>query len=169
MLRATVVLVILGSMDAAACTCVSAVNATAKTPMADAWSVFRGTVIESKLLPQHPEMGGRRRYEVIFRVNRIWKGDPSQTVTLHEVDPGTDCMGGIYEVGKEYLVYAMSSSARDFTLPDGKLWIGWTDVLKPGTPILQTMACTMSGLTSEPGVQHALDQLGRGSPPPKEK
>jgi hypothetical protein len=99
-LVARLALLSLGMIGAAdACTCVSAVGGSAKSQMSNASLVFRGTALESKLLTQHPEMRGRQRYAVTFRVSEYWKGAPGQTVTLYDLDAGTDCMGFGYEVG----------------------------------------------------------------------
>jgi hypothetical protein len=88
----------IGVVDA--CTCVGAVDGTAKSQMSHASLVFRGTALENKLLTQHPEMRGRQRYAITFRVIEYWKGTPGQTVRLYDVDAGSDCMGFGYEVGK---------------------------------------------------------------------
>jgi hypothetical protein len=74
--------------------------------------------MESKVLPQHPEMKGRRRYAVTFQVNRYWKGSPTYNITLYDLDAGTDCHGFDYQVGKEYLVYASQEKARDYRFDD---------------------------------------------------
>jgi hypothetical protein len=151
---------------AAACTCVSAVGANARTQMGDAAFVFRGLVAEVKLLPRHPEMRGRQRVAVTFRVNRYWKGAPTRTATLYDLDPGTDCHGFGYEAGKEYLVYASMNEARDYRLDKDYFWFGWTDILAPGTKILEPLSCNPGGLTSERVVRKALSELGRGNAPP---
>jgi len=63
--------------------------------------VFRGTVVERRVLPQRAEMKGRRSYSITFRVDEYWKGSPDRMRILYGVDSGTDCMGdGGYEVGK---------------------------------------------------------------------
>jgi hypothetical protein len=38
--------------------------------------VFRGAVIERKMLPSRDDMRGRRRYSITFRVEEYWKGSP---------------------------------------------------------------------------------------------
>ncbi len=81
------------SVPALPCTCVSAVSSTAKTARNDDPVVFRGAVIERKLLPQRIEMKGRRRYAITFRVDEYWKGSPDRTLVLYGVDDGTDCLG----------------------------------------------------------------------------
>jgi hypothetical protein len=164
---ATIALLSLATIDqTAACTCVSAVGANARTEMKDASRVFRGIVLEAKTLPQHPEMKSRQRFTVTFRVDRSWKGPSARTVTVYDLDPGTDCQGFGYEVGKEYLVYAYLSEAEDYRLnPD--LWFGWTDILAPGTKMLRPMACTPGGLTSERWAKKAMSELGKGNAPPQ--
>jgi hypothetical protein len=93
--------------------------------MADAALVFRGTVMESQRLPQHPDIRIRQRYAITFRVNRLWKGSQGETVTLYDLSPGTDCQGFGFEVGKDYLVYTSQSTAEDLKI-DGRLFYAWT-------------------------------------------
>jgi len=157
-------LTLVAIQHARACTCVSAVGTTPRTEMTDAAVVFRGTVLESKSLPQHPDIRVRQRYAVTFRVNRFWKGNQDEPVTLYDLSPGTDCQGFGFEVGKEYLVYAYLGVAEDFKI-DGQLFYAWIDILKPGTPMLRPMACVSGGLTSEKSVRKAMNALGRGSVP----
>ena len=157
-------LILVATEHVKACTCVSAVGTTPRTEMTDADLVFRGTVLESKRLPQHPDIRIRQRYAVSFRVNRLWKGNQGETVTLYDLSPGTDCQGFGFEVGKEYLVYASRGAAEDFKI-DGQLFYAWTDILMPGAPMLRPMACVSGGLTSEKRVREAMSELGRGSVP----
>jgi hypothetical protein len=155
------------NLAALACTCVSFPNA--KEAMADVYAsvVFRGTVIKSEVLPQHPEMGGRRRYAVTFQVHEQWKGELKQALTLYSLDPGTDCMGAGYRVGEEYLVYAKLTPAQDYRYDDF-FWYGWTDVVTKGSPMLvPTVACMPWGPTSVPEVRKSVRDLGRGSIPRK--
>ena len=143
----TIAVALLSSMavrSAAACTCVSAAKETAVSQMRDVALVFKGTVVESKLLPEHPEVH-RARYAVTFRVERYWKGSPAAKVTLFDVSPGTDCQEFGFEVGKQYLVYALQSEANDFRLENGRLLWAWTDVLPAGAAMLQATACTPGG------------------------
>jgi hypothetical protein len=72
-------------------------------------------------------------------VNRFWKGNEGETVTLYDLSPGTDCQGFGFEAGKEYLVYAFQKFAEDFKLGE-RLFYAWTDILKPGTPMLRPTA-----------------------------
>ena len=154
------------SVPALPCTCVSAVGATARTMVNDYAVVFRGTVVERKVLPQRAEMRGRSRYSITFRVDEYWKGSPDRTRILYGVDSGTDCMGdGGYEVGKNYLVYAGEGVAKDVVLDNGFFWIGWTDVLPEGTHMLGPGACSPGGETSVAAVKKALRKLGKGHAP----
>lgn len=125
--------------------------------------VFRGTVTVSKALPLHPQMRGRQRYAVTFRVQEYWKGTPAPAITLYTLDPGTDCLGDDYQVGKEYLVYASEQEARDLQPDPDFFWYGWTDVVAAGTRIvLSQNACKPAGMVSSPWVRTALHELGRG-------
>lgn len=154
------------ALPALPCTCVTAANADAKTEMANAAVVFRGTVVQRSTLPQRAEMKARRRYAITFSVDEYWKGTSSPTVTLYGMDNGTDCLGdGGYVVGRNYLVYASEIDVRDVTL-GGSFWYGWTDVLPPGTKMLvpQT-ACMPGGETS--AVEEAIRQLGKSRLPAK--
>jgi hypothetical protein len=152
--------------QAIACTCVTATNARAS--MSDSSVVFRGTVLERKTLPIHPEMKGRGRYAITFRVEEYWKGSPARTLTLYGLDSGTDCLdGGDYEVGKNYLVYAVEREVEDVML-DEFFWYGWTDVLPKGSRMLKPQtACVPGGETSRVG--HDLGQLGKGRVPPESR
>jgi hypothetical protein len=159
-------LLFLFSLPAFPCTCVSAVNSNARTEMANAAVVFRGTVVQRSTLPQRAEMKGRGRYAIAFNVDEYWNGAAERSVTLYGMDDGTDCLGdGGYVVGKNYLVYASEIDVRDVTL-GGSFWYGWTDVLPPGSKMLvpQT-ACSPGGETS--AVQEAIRQLGKGRLPAK--
>jgi hypothetical protein len=133
--------------------------------MADAYTsvVFRGNVIKSKVLPQHPEMRGHRRYAITFQVHEQWKGEQKQTLTLYDVDPGTDCMGAGFKVREEYLVYATLTPAQDHR--DGDFfWYGWTDVVTKGSEMLEPIvACMPWGPTALPEVRRSVRTLGRGT------
>lgn len=134
----------------------------------DSSVVFRGSVLERKVLPQRAEMKGRRRYAITFRVDEYWNGSPGRTLVLYGVDDGTDCMGGSsYKVGKSYLVYASEKVAKDVILAGGVFWFGWTDVLPQGTPMLVLTACTPGGETASEAARLALQELGKGRTPPK--
>src|SRR5882724_9426500 len=58
--------------------------------------VFRGVVTNVKELPIRPE-SSRPRYEVTFTVSEYWKGPATKQITLHIVDPGTDCIGARFD------------------------------------------------------------------------
>jgi len=128
--------------------------------------VFRGAVVQSRVLPPRAEMKGRGRYAITFRVDEYWKGAPGRSVTLYAIDEGTDCLGGSeYEIGKSYLVYASEQDAKDVILPGENFWYGWTDILQEGTKMLVPTACTPGGKTSD--VQKAIRQIGKGRIPAK--
>jgi hypothetical protein len=96
--------------------------------------VFRGVVTRVKEFPGRKE-GGRQRYAVTFTVSKYWKGNPGEEITIHIVEPGTDCIGAHFDEGKEYLVFAISQEARDYWLED-KFWYGWLDVMPRRTQLL---------------------------------
>lgn len=134
--------------------------------MSDVSLVFRGTVVERTTLPQRSEMKGRRRYAITFRVDEFWKGNPGRTLTLYDMEGGTDCLGdGGYLVGKNYLAYAQETTAKDVVL-DGSFWYGWADKLPEGTKILVPRTGCMPGGESS-AVQEAIRQLGAGRVPPR--
>jgi hypothetical protein len=140
------------------------VNSTAKTIMADDAAVFRGVVIDRKTLPARAEMRGRNRYAITFRVAEYWKGSPEEILVIYGLDPGADCLGdGGYQIGKEYLVYAIEQRAKDVLL-DGYFWYGWEDVLPRGTTMLiPDTACKPGGEVAK--ARQALHELGRGRSP----
>jgi hypothetical protein len=155
-----------GTATVAACTCVP--FPSAREAMASSALVFRGSVTNVETLPSHPKMRGRQRYAVTFLVNEYWRAaTPAQTVTLYDLDPGTDCMGAGFQKGRTYLVFAAADKARDYQLDDpDSFLVGWTDVLPPGTPMFQPLvACMPGGDTSRPEVRKHLRQLGRGTSP----
>ncbi len=128
--------------------------------------VFRGTVLDRKTQPPRPEMKGRGRYAITFRVDEYWKGSPGQTIIIYGLDSGPDCMGdGGYKVGKNYLVYAYEQDVKDVIM--GKIfWYGWTDVLPEGTKMLVPNTACMPGGESS-AVRKAIQQLGKGCIPAK--
>jgi hypothetical protein len=156
---------VLCCIPAYACECPKFRNA--KTAMRHASVVFLGTVVSSELLPQHSLMGGRSRHAVTFQVTEYWKRRTEKTVTLYDVDLGSDCDGAGFGVGPEFLVYAALSVASDYRLRDS-FRFGWTDILPAGTPMLKPIGCMPGGKTSFPSVRRALRQLGRGRAPAKD-
>lgn len=75
-------------------------------------------VIERKTLPTRREMKGPGRYAITFRVEEYWKGSPGRTLTLYGLDGGTDCLGdGDYQIGRNYLVYAVEQEVKDAIFP----------------------------------------------------
>jgi hypothetical protein len=146
-----------------ACTCVALPNA--KQPVESAAVVFRGFALKSEALPQHPEMRGRSRFVVTFRVREYWKGNEGKELFLYHLPSGTDCNGGDYLVGKEYLIYASKAPSKDYKF-DEFFWFGWTDAVPTGQPIITPLtACMPGGDTSELSVKSNLRMLGKGSRP----
>jgi hypothetical protein len=82
------------TLAAHACTCVAFPGA--KAAMQDASVVFRGTVIKSEMLPQHPEMRGEEPYATMvyvavdtgLRVSEViglrWSDIHEQSITIDE-------------------------------------------------------------------------------------
>ena len=154
----------LSAASAMACTCVSLPSDP--EPSQIAGLLFRGTVMRVETLPEHPEMRGRQRYAVTFRVEEYWRGAPARTITLYDLDPGTDCMGAGFQKGRTYLVFGREGTAKDHRLDPDFFWFGWTDVLPPGTRMLfGDTACAPGGETSESLVRKQLAKLGRGRKP----
>ena len=85
--------VTIGANVAVGCTVVYTPNP--REALKGATIVFRGTVLKSAVLKQHPEMGSRQRYAVTLRATEYWKGDRGDTVMLYDLDPGTDCLGEV--------------------------------------------------------------------------
>src|SRR5689334_19743349 len=103
---------------AAACTCVSVARLEdpVRAALKSSTAVFRATVVSSDLLPERTDMRGRRRYRITMRVAESWKGNVGATVTLHDLEPGMDCMGSDLRIGKEYLLFTYQESAEDHVL-----------------------------------------------------
>jgi hypothetical protein len=131
--------------------------------MGDTSIVFRGTVLQRKVLPRRADMQTRDRYATTFRVEKFWKGSPGRNVTVYTVDG--DCFGnGGYQVGKNYLVFATESSTE--VVIGGLLWYSWTDVLSDGAKVLMPrLHCSRGGETSVSTVRQALTELGKGRSP----
>ncbi len=149
------------------CTCVVAPGPpSAESLIADSTVVFRGVVTERKTLPLRPDMHGRNRYSITFRVDEYWKGSPGRTVVIYGMDPTPDCLGdGGYRSGKEYLVFAYQQRSTDVLIgPD--LWYGWKDILPEGSPMLTPTVCRFGGETANIG--ESLRLLGRGKVPQAE-
>lgn len=64
-------------------------------------------------------MFGERRTIVHFRVAGYWKGDVSQTITLHTIDNQVSCSGYDFKKGQQYLVYGSRAKAM--------YWLGYGD------------------------------------------
>jgi hypothetical protein len=97
-------------------------------------AIFRGVVTNLKELPVRRE-SSRSRYEVTFTVSEYWKGPTTKHMTLHILKRGTDCIGARFDLGKEYVVFAVSQEADDFWL-EKHFWFGWLDVLPKGSRFL---------------------------------
>lgn len=165
MLRALACLVLMSgwSARATACTCVS--FPSAREAAKSSALVFRGSVVHTDKLPEHPGMRGRQRYAVTFLIHEYWRGNPVQTVTLYDLDPGTDCMGAGFQSGRSYLV-SRRRRRRGITSQPDFFWFGWSDVLAPGTPMFRPItACMPGGDTSAGAVRAQIQQLGRGLTP----
>jgi hypothetical protein len=77
-------------------------------------------------------------------------------------------MGAGFQVGKEYLIFASEEGARDYRPDADFFWFGWTDVLAPGTPMLQPRTgCMPGGDLLASTVRLQLRRLGRGRIPKK--
>lgn len=138
---------------------------TPPPPDYGASAVFRGTVIEKKLLPARTEMQWRDRYAITFRIDECWKGSHRRNVVVYGMRDGTDCKGGSsYEVGKRYLVFAEEHPSQD-VIAGELFWYGWTDVVPKGTSMLEPQGCTPSGEVSKEFVIKALKRLGKGFHP----
>jgi hypothetical protein len=158
------VLVAISPPVAVACTCVNTPDP--KHDLKSSTMAFKGTVLKSEPLPQHPKMRGRGRYAVTFEVVEYWKGNPGPKVTLHDVDPGTDCKGAGYEVGHSYLLFAYETKSTGVQMDPDYFWFGWTDVLPEGTSMLvPTVACTTGGDLANPVIRKYARRLGRGRAP----
>ncbi len=163
MTRLVCALLLFAPMPAFTCTCAVAMDAPRSLHSRS--TIFRGTVIDKKVLPLRPEMRGRGRYAITFRVDRYWQGSSSPTLVLYTVDDGTDCLGGSsYLVGTNYLVFASSEESRDVFLED-YFWVGWVDILPKGTQMLVPETCAPGGESST--VKELIEQLGKGRAPRK--
>jgi hypothetical protein len=130
--------------------------------MADSTVVFRGTVVARDVLPVRADMGRRNRYAFTFRLEEYWKGSPNRTAVLYGVDPGADCLGDEYIVGRQYLVYASGHQSKDFFLGED-FWHGWTDVVPAGSRMLLRDACKPGGEIK--WARKTIRELGKGRVP----
>jgi hypothetical protein len=148
-----------GTSTSSACSCIPL---GVKEDMANSRVVFRGRVKEIKRFPLRPE-SSRTRYAATFAASDFWKGNPVKEIVLHEFDPSTDCIGARFEVGKEYVVFAVSQEADDHKLGES-YWYGWLDVLPKGTHILTVNNyCDSTSEVTKAG--EILNALGRGKKP----
>ena len=183
-IRAAVFPLLFLSTAALPCNCVVPDPAYAKTRMAEATIVFRGTVIERKALPERSDMAAKR-YAVKYRVNEYWKGSPASTLILYEATttllPICSCSLPP-EPGMVYLVYAVEKPAKDEIISDQdrkilpsrlpsslprdttfRLWYGWTDIMPEGTAML--VESFGGGHVADPSVQRCIEVLGTGQTP----
>jgi hypothetical protein len=157
---AFVVLGLVISVPSLACTCME--TPSAREGLGRSSLVFRGTVVKSDKLVERSEMLRRQRYAVTLKVIEYWAGNPGKEVTLYDLDPGTDCMGFGFLVGREYLVFASQGLSKDHRL-GSDFWYGWTDVLPPGTPMWEPLSgCSPGGEAGEAEIKRQLRQLRRG-------
>jgi hypothetical protein len=124
--------------------------------------VFRGVVNNVKELPFRPE-SSRPRYEVTFTASQYWKGTTTKQITLHIIEPGTDCVGARFDEGKEYVVFAVSQEVDDHWL-ETKFRYGWLDLLPKGSKILTVSNdCDSTSEVQQAG--KTLRELGKGRKP----
>jgi hypothetical protein len=168
MLRALLLagLSVLAGSLAYPCTCVEAKNSNPySVAEASAETAFWGTVTKREILPRRPEMRGRDRFAVTFRVAEYWKGKLARIVVVYDLAPSADCQGRDYEEGGEYLVYASFGPSRDVKLDD-HFWYGWTDVVTAGTAMLQPI---MGCIPGNPANRTAARRIfGKGRRPSSE-
>jgi hypothetical protein len=94
--------------------------------------VFAGQAVE---VVNGFSSGQFRGWRVTFKVNKSWKGEPGQEVVVFT---GPDDCAAYFEVGKEYLVFAIANTEHQ----------------------LQTNVCIQTGLLSR-GAEN-LKRLGKG-------
>jgi hypothetical protein len=156
-IRGVVVTAAFLASPAFGCSCI---DMGVKSDMAAAALVFRGTVTDIKVLPSRKEVGDRRRYTATFSASEYWKGAPAKSVLLHLVDPRPDCIGARFDLGKEYVVFAVAQRAKDYRLGDD-LWYGWLDILADGLEIL-TVNNFCNSTAEVKAAAQTLKQLGQG-------
>jgi len=84
-----------------ACTCAPPQNATQELKLATA--VFSGKVLEVKRHKQSADLFAN--VEVVFEVEKVWKGVDEKTVTIFTSSQSSAC-GYRFKEGRTYLVYA---------------------------------------------------------------
>jgi hypothetical protein len=94
----------------AGCTCVG--EAPLDDTLRGSSLVFLGTVTHVDEFPQNPRMRGRKRYAATMRIDRSWKGDSRNTITLYYLDPGTDSQGEDYVIQKNIWCLRLSESVE---------------------------------------------------------
>ncbi len=88
-----------------------------------------------------------------------------RVLKLYSLSSGTDCVGGNYDLGQKYLIFASEQPAQDHKLGEF-FWYGWTDVVPKGALIIEAMtACIPGGKTADAVVKTALRELGEGRRP----
>ena len=104
--------IMLGAENSLACTC-APVGAAAEE-LERAAAVFSGKVVEIK---RHKQSGDLfAEVEVVFRVERAWKGADGRTVSVFTSSHSAACGYG-FRTGRTYLVYAHGGA-------DGRLSAG---------------------------------------------
>lgn len=100
---ASLLLVIPNTNSAFACTCIS--PGTPVEELNRSAAVFSGEVVD---ISEDGYLEEQYGYEVKFDVEKSWKGDSVETLTVLTGYGGGDCGYG-FEIGEKYLVYAYSS------------------------------------------------------------
>ncbi len=157
-IRALALIALASGLDPAlsACSCVAT---GVQHDLSVSAVVFRGRVTEVRQLPFRPEMRGRERYTATFSVSEYWKGSPGRSLVLHLVEPKPDCIGARFELGTEYVVFAVAQQAKDYRLGDD-FWYGWLDILPKDTDIL-TVNNFCDSTTKAESAEKVLKELGK--------
>ena len=100
---ASLVLVIPNTNSAFACSCIP--PRTPTESLNESAAVFSGEVID---ISENGYVEEQYGYKVKFDVERSWKGDSVETLSVLTGYGGGDCGYG-FEIGEKYLVYAYSS------------------------------------------------------------
>lgn len=117
---------------------------TARDAQRGSTLVFSGTVIKSS-----PDV-----LQTSFQVDRVWKGDVQQQMTL-TLYPGLEShSASSFKEGVAYLVFAQQM--RMFVRPD-------VNVASPETPVFEISLCSPTRPVAD--AQEFVKQLGRGRSP----
>jgi hypothetical protein len=87
--------------------------ATAYEELKDSDAVFLGQVVEMKMIDRKPIREGANNYEVEikFRVEKAWRRDLDEFVTIREYSDG--CIIG-FDIADRWLVYAYLDEDKNF-------------------------------------------------------